>query len=271
MTNKLERIQRVVNSSGFPLQIGIADFVKRTEPNHYCKVLYTEHSWHDPVADQGGFIDLVIEGVESKCIFVVECKRVLDTSWIFLNTKPVTSTRRHAKLWVTEKGNHSGPLSLFGWADATLEPRTPESTFCVVDGQDERSRPMLERVASELISATENFAREDSIRVNAKSRGIHFYASVLVTTAKLALAQFTASEVSLKDGKVDVANAQEVPFLRFRKQLSFARSDAELDAYRTDLDRIDYAKERTVFIVHAEALSDFLTAFEPDIKWKEPQ
>lgn len=94
---------------------------------------------------------------------------------------------------------------------------------------------------------------------------------MLVTTAKLTLARFAAAEVSLKDGKVDISDAQEVPFLRFRKQLSFARSDAELDAYRTDPDRIDYAKERTVFIVQAEALSDFLTAFEPDIAWKQPQ
>lgn len=157
-----------------PLQIGITDFVKRTERDHHCKVLYTEHSWHDPVADQGGFIDLIIVGVESKCIFVVECKRVLDTSWIFLTTTPITSMRRYAKLWVTKKGTHSGPLSLFGWAHVPLEPRTPESGFCVVNGQDERSRPMLERVASELISATEIFAHEDSVRVKAKPRKAHF-------------------------------------------------------------------------------------------------
>jgi hypothetical protein len=80
-----------------------------------------------------------------------------------------------------------------------------------------------------------------------------------------------ARDVSSNDGKVDIAAALEVPFLRFRKQLSFARSEGELDAYRSDPDRIDYAKERTVFIVQAEALSDFLTAFEPDIKWRSSQ
>jgi hypothetical protein len=55
---------------------------------------------------------------------------------------------------------------------------------------------------------------------------------VLVTTAKLTLAWFAASAVSLKDGKVDIVDAQEVPFLRFRKQLSFCEYPLSL-SFRT--------------------------------------
>jgi hypothetical protein len=271
MTTKLEHIQRVVDSSGFPLQMGVAANVKRTEPKHRCTVLYTEHAWHDPASKEGGFIDLVIEGVESKCVFVVECQRVLAASWIFLNTKSVKAMHHHAKLWVNKAGAYPGSPGDFGWHDVPLEPSTPESSFCVVDGNDERSRTTFDRIATELVAATECFAHEDAVRMSAKSGGRHCYISVLVTTAKIALAQFSAAAVSLKDGKVEVTNAHDLPFIRFRKQLSAARSAAERDAYRADPDKIDAIKERTVFVVHVEALADFLTAFELDTAWTPRQ
>jgi hypothetical protein len=247
--------------------MGVAAYVKRTEPKHRCKVLYTEHSWHDPEREQGGFIDLVIEGVESKYVFVVECQTVVDAAWIFLNTKSVKSVHHHAKLWVNKTGAYPSAPGDFGWDDVPLEPSTPQSSFCVVDGNDERSRTSLDRIAAELVSATENFGQEDAVRMNAKSSGKHCYISLLVTTAKIALAQFSAAAVSLKDGKVEVTNSHELPFIRFRKQLSVARSAAERDAYRAEPNKIDAAKERTVFVVHVEALADFLTAFELDTTW----
>jgi hypothetical protein len=61
-------------------------------------------------------------------------------------------SRRHLKAWLT----WSSESSYFGWYDVTLEPRTPESQFCVVRRQDEKSQSMLERVGSELISAPMN-------------------------------------------------------------------------------------------------------------------
>jgi hypothetical protein len=270
-----DRIKKIVNSSGFPLQIGVADFVRQTEQYHRCKVRYIEHSWHDPLSGDSGFIDLVIEGDTYCYSFVVECKRVLESSWNFLIPKGSPSTRRHAKLWVTALERRTPPPQgvktysqrYFGWADLTLEPATPESAFCVVPGHDEKSRPMLERVASELVLATESFAREDEIRQAIPGAfEVRTYASVLVTTAKLMLATFDASAVSLEDGKIDDLEVTEVPFLRFRKQLSVARSDAEKAAYRANLDRIGYTKERTVFVVQAQSLSDFLVAFSVDDK-----
>ena len=60
MDENTEKLKHVVNSSGFPLQIGIKHFVEKTSDGHGWKVLYKEHSWRNPNSDNSGFIDLVL-------------------------------------------------------------------------------------------------------------------------------------------------------------------------------------------------------------------
>lgn len=85
-----------------------------------------------------------------------------------------------------------------------MEPKTPESNFCVIDGRDDKVRPMLERVAGELVPATEAFPKEDTERVVTGRRTA--YASLIVTTAKITVATFDAASVALADGKVNALN-----------------------------------------------------------------
>jgi hypothetical protein len=255
--DEAERIRTLVNRSGFPLQIGVEQYIRKTVDDHHCRVLYVEHSWRNPESRANGFIDIVVEHEESGCVFVIECKRVLEGSWIFLNPG---ANRRHAKLWVTESDSRG--FRQFGWGDCLVEPRTPESTYCVIPHKEPRRR-ILEPLAAEVVAATEAFAWEDRIRVKQKGKVIVTYASVIVTTSPIHLAAFDANEVSLVDGTVpELKEKVVVPYLRFRKQLSSQvwdwdrRGDIELP------ERLDYAKERTVFIVNAAHLNDFLVPFE---------
>ena len=260
----VDRITKIVNRSGFPLQMGVASLIARTEQDHHCNVLYTEHSWKSADDDDGGFIDLVVELPHARYVFVVECKRVLESSWIFLRPTGGASLRRQAKLWVTEYATGRRAFNGFGWQDCALEPETPESNFCVIDGQDDKARPMLERVAGDLVAATEAFAKEDAKRL---APGRHTaYASVIVTTAKLKVATFDAATVSMVDGKVNALNCEDVPFLRFRKQLSTAHADLDngFVGFSGLPPNIGRAKERSVFIVNSESLINFLAAFEVD-------
>ena len=75
-------LEKHVNNSGFPLQIGLAHQVKSTTSRHGWKVLYQEHSWKNE--SEAGFIDLVLEDKHRTWLMNIECKRVLDTSWLFL-------------------------------------------------------------------------------------------------------------------------------------------------------------------------------------------
>jgi hypothetical protein len=259
-----ERVRRIVDSSGFPLQIGIANFIARDSEHHHFHVLHSEHSWRG--ADgQGGFIDLVIEHPTLRYLFVIECKRLLEGSWIFLVPNSKTAARRHAKVGLTQFDPASKTYRLFNWQNCPLEPTTPEAAYCVVKDQDER-RPILERLGSECIAATEAFAQEDAVRVEAARIEMPYaYASVIVTTADLTVARFDAGSISLTDGKIPELKTESVPFLRFRKQLSISHSGFKSDEIRDKGARaISYAKERTVFVVQATALLDFVCSFEID-------
>lgn len=82
-----------------------------------------------------------------------------------------------------------------------LSPDSIESSFCVVPRQD-KDNPMLERIASTLVHATECLAREDDMRVLSTKYDVHFYASVVVTNATLIVAEFNAADVDLESGSL---------------------------------------------------------------------
>ena len=149
-------LQKHVNNSGFPLQLAIANLVIST---HNWNVLYEEHNWVQD--NNNGFIDLVIEDQYKTWLMNIECKRVRDSKWIFLRDTNATPTRRHAKLWVSSRRDGES-LNHFGWADVPMDPDTAQSSYCVVPGQDSKARPMLERIASNVVISTEARALQET-------------------------------------------------------------------------------------------------------------
>ena len=51
-----DKLKDFVNSSGFPLQIGLEHLVKITTSSHGWKVVYKEHSWKNKDTHNDGFI-----------------------------------------------------------------------------------------------------------------------------------------------------------------------------------------------------------------------
>lgn len=256
-----EKLREFVNQSGFPLQIGLANLVERTTERHGWKVLYTEHSWRNPSAETEGFIDIVLENRHGTLVLVIECKRVLETSWIFLQPGDRLVARRHIKAWVTRYA--TGKFKWFDWRDLSGDPGSPESQYCVVPGQDPRSKPMLERIAADVVEATEGVAWEEKGLQTHQHDALRVYFSVIVTTAQLKVGVFDPDRISLADGTLPDAAFEEVSYVRFRKQLSTRTPelvDTGWDAKRA----LIRAKERTVFVINAEALLGFLSEIEID-------
>jgi len=250
-----------INQSGFPLQIALAQQVAGTRTERGWKVKYTEHAWKNPKDGHEGFIDIVLEDASGAGALVLECKRALDSSWAFLLPDPKQASRRHVKVWLTWSGGRKSRH--FGWHDITLSPSTPQSQFCVVRGQDPRSVPMLERIAADLVSATEALAAEESPYLNQSPENLRAYVSIIVTTATLHVVQFDPASISLDTGKIPDGQASEVPAVRFRKQLSVHAPDLET-GHQGDSHAVSLAKEHTVFIVNAVRFMDFLEQFEFD-------
>ena len=253
-----DQLRKTVNGSGFPLQIAIEAQIKNQKSKHRWRVLFSEHSWVNTNTDSGGFIDLILEHEDHNAILIVECKRVQNTHWIFLQEQVNPKSRRHIKPWITEESG--GKLQKFGWFDTAVDPESPESGFCVVPGQDSKSRPMLERLASEVIESTEGFAVEDHYLHKGYLDYARYYFSAIVTTADLMVCNFDPKSVAIETGEIDEALFTNVPYIRFRKQLSSYKmpeaSWKELTAHE-----IARQKENTVFIINASALVDFLSEF----------
>ena len=248
-----EKLTEAVNRSGFPLQIGLEHLVK-SQVNGRWKVIYSEHSWKNPFDSSSGFVDLILEDAYRTSVLVVEAKKVVDTSWVFLVSDDAQMTRSHVKAWITSKDrNH------YEYADITSSPRTVESKFCVVDGQDAKSRPMLERLASEAVSSTEGFAAEEKDLL--RSHDLRMYFSVIVTTANLKVCKTEPSNISIATGQLEKAEMHEVPYLRFRKQLNY-NIFSKLDYSNIMYEGVARQKENTVFIVNSNHFMDFLYEFE---------
>jgi hypothetical protein len=253
-----------VNASGFPLQIAVADLVARTSQHHRWKVLYAEHAWRHPgESDAAGFIDLVLGTPIGTGVLVLECKRVRDAAWIFLQPGQRRSVRE-CRVWVKAGAEAAGRPDIFEWCDCKADPVSPEASYCVVPGQGANDRPLLERVGGELVLATEALAHEERdlfVQQDFRSR-VRFYACVIVTTARLELCAFDPAKVNLQDGTVPAdATFEVVPFLRFRKQLSTRPHSIAANGWDDPHYQLSHAKERTVFVVNAESLEPFLSSF----------
>lgn len=256
-----EKLSEVVNRSGFPLQIGLKHLINQTRGTHGWQVIFSEHSWRNPTDGCSGFIDLVLEDRFRTSVLIIESKRVLETSWLFFVEDQKQLRRRHAKSWLLHYAN--GKHTYFGLKELTLEPTTPQSQYCVIDGQDPKSRPMLERVGADVVSSIEGYANEEKLLLQRDREALRMYFGVIVTTAKLKVCTFNPADISIEDGKIQNPSFAEVPYLRFRKQLA---SHYEVpEHYVVGVHReISRAKENTVFVVNAEALPQFLKEFEID-------
>jgi len=250
-----------INSSGFPLQIAIENHVNDTYSEHGWRTRYTEHSWSNRTTGEAGFIDLVLGNQHGTQFLTVECKRVKDTSWIFLVEGKDKKIRRHAKCFVLNKSG--AEIKRFEWLDLTLDPSTPQSQYCVVPGTDNRSQSLIERTSAELVTATEALALEDKSLSLDDREDLKIYFNVIVTTAKIQVCRFEPASISLVDGTMADAEFEEVPYVRFRKQLNPVYEIPEIYAVAGSID-VARAKENTVFIVNSEHISGFLKEFEID-------
>jgi hypothetical protein len=247
-----ETYLKLVNSSGFPLQVGIKYAVERLSHEWHRKsipkwgVLAEEHPWENKLSGESGFIDLVLENERKPHVLVTECKRVRDTHWIFLVDSDDAEVSERAKSWITFPSKQ-----FFGWLDLSVVPMTYESKYCVVPGQDAKAKPMLERIASSVVQATEAFAREERHCVSLGD--LRMYFSVIITTANLKICRYNPDEIGLENGELEKCTFEDVNEVRFRKSLTTQESP-----FYGEISEVIQRKERTVFVVNASHFSDFL-------------
>jgi hypothetical protein len=261
VSEKNMSLHQHVNNSGFALQLAIANLVKENACD--WEVLYDEHEWE---SDSGsGFIDLVIEDENKVWLMNIECKRVRDTQWIFLKDKSKEPVRKHAKLWITTKDS-SENVNHFGWVDIAMSPGTVQSSYCVVPGQDAKARPMLERIAADVVKSTEALALEETKTLSNYYSHMRVYQNVIVTTAELYVCETDVGNIDITTGELgDDSQFTLVPYVRFRKQVGAIDTNLKPADEKRGLKEQITSKESTVFIVNSSHFEEFLAACDlPD-------
>ncbi len=247
---------RSINNQGFLFQLRVEQEIVQTREQHGWYIVAREHRWNDPLSNGEGFIDLILE--KGKMRLVLECKRILDGTWLFLVPRRVEMNTGLARLaWASQLPNEPKYL---GWHPFLSEPYTSESEFCVLRGQSEKDRPMLERIAGTLVQSVEALAREEvQYRPASTSRELYTtYAPVIVTPAQLMICRFDPKDIDLETGQLqaDQAEFAPVPYIRFRKTLS---SGIEPSTLPERLAEAHLEQERTVLVVNTQGLQQFLS------------
>lgn len=250
-------LSKQLNQSGFPLQLAIDNMVRARSAEIGWNLLYREHGWSSPDG-QSGFADLVLEDRHRSSVVVLECKRVLDSDWLFIEESGSNNETLRTRVWVN---NTPEARAYSGYFDIRSKPASPESMYCVVGGQDARSRPLLERVSAETCAATEAIALEEYPHMKSRNYGFRMYVPVIVTTARLSVSSVDTASLSLSTGEASRVTHREVPFVRFRKQLSSEFAIQPRDS-NLEFAELANAREKMVFIVNAEHLGGFLKQWD---------
>jgi len=253
MSENIESLTKVVNKSGFPLQIWLEDFIENSKAEHGWDVVGHEHYWRNQETGKDGFIDLVLEWGALRT--VIECKRVLDTKWIFLQPDIGEISSHKARLLSSHC--QAGKKNLFGWSDLDMTEQVEKSSFCVVRGHTEKDKPMLERLASIVLDSVECLSEEE-IEIKKTELGKHItYVPIIVTTAELQTCQFSAASVSANRGEIEDGKFAEIPFVNFSKGFS---TKYVLNQRNWSLKEANKANERSVYVVNTSQIVAFLIA-----------
>ena len=246
------------NASGFPLQMATVSAINKSD---HWRVVVEEHPWRTEGRSQG-YIDIIARNRQrnpSLDYLVIECKRVRQTGWVFLVPKELSSDRRQARLWNSKLANMV--WQKYDWDNLPSDPTSYQSVYCAIPGQDQGRMNLLERTASELIDSVEALAAQEKEQQDREgaTEFSRSYVPIIVTTAKLFVACFDPSSISLTDGELPKeTSTEEIPYIRFFKGLGTCKEHAK----GKNIQELYRWNQRTVFIVNAEKLPSFLGELE---------
>lgn len=257
MTTGIDKLRGLVNASGFAFQIAVEAAVEDSQAAHGWTAHVREYPWR---TDQGaGFVDLVLR--RGPLFLIVECKRVRGADWVFLMPDEDQHSRTHAMVRWTNTVPHRRPLA--DWDDIQIDPGSSEAEFCVVRGQGEGDRPLLERLAGPLVQSVEAVA-SDLLMIHEQVGSTCVLVPVLVTTATLHVGRFDPAAINLSTGDIVGGDFREVGSVRFRK--SIAPTSVPLEYEPEALSDLTRGSVRTIFVVNASYFVEWLSAFSTRVQ-----
>jgi hypothetical protein len=265
-----EGLPAQINRSGFPFQLKVEQEVRSNVRNHRWEVASREHPWMNPETHTSGFIDLVLKHIDySTFRLVVECKRVraddaTQLRWHFLLPDQTSEPVTQASCFEVEGKKAPAPY-LFDcvrvWDEVSVTPSSLQAEFCVMKSDETRRQTILESHAADLLESIEGLAEEELNIEKSQRPATHlrlFIFPVIVTNAEIAVCRFDPRLIKIDDGTIDDCDISIVPFIRFRKSLATGFPQGTF----FDLESANRARERSIFVVNAARLSEFLSGWK---------
>ncbi len=260
-----------INKSGYPFQLRVEHEVRGTYREHGWEVASREHPWSSADKTAFGFIDVVLKHSQFVTFrLVMECKRIKaddarQLRWIFLLPEQEPQPTTLASCFEVEGwGKHdekgeSEWRDVRVWDNVYLSPDSLQSEFCILPSDEQRRQPILESLSASLLESIEGLAQEEVNIERSQTGSLHsrlFVFPAIVTNAEIAVCRFDPANIKINDGTLDTENMEvtKVPFIRFRKSLATNFPPGVF----YQLDEANRARERTVFVVNAASLPEFL-------------
>lgn len=253
MADENSPLRDLLSRSGFPFQLAVEYSIRTVSAKYRIEDVRREVPW------AGGFLDVVAQ--RNEILFVFECKRVDDKSWVFLISDDGKERQNRCRL---EWFNGSAPMPnkrlpghsrVFCCEYNAVEP-SPESDFCVMP----KRTPIgsLESVCRDLLAGCHDLLANEEITHGKYAVAV----PVVITTANLYTCRLDPAVIPLNTGKLGVSDGQftEVNWVRFRKSLVTTRSNS-YDSSEMVLKNWAADRERTVFVLTPSALETFLHGF----------
>jgi len=270
MANQEDMLKQI-NKSGFPFQLRVEHEIQLTQQEHHWSVASREHPWTSADKTASGFIDIVLKHDQlSTFRLVIECKRIKaddarQLRWVFLLPDQESQSTMLTSCFEVEGWGRRDTAGESAWGDlrvwdnVRLMPASVQSEFCILQSDEQRRQPILESLATEVLDSIEGLAEEEVNIERSLGQPAHtrlFIFPAIVTNAEIAVCRFDPANIKITDGTLDAKDVEitTVPFIRFRKSLA-TNFPQGMFYY---LEAANKARERTVFVVNAASLPEFL-------------
>jgi hypothetical protein len=256
---------KLVNDSGFPFQMAVTYQIEQSVRVHRWKVIAEEHPWKHPESNREGFVDQILRHeLDNAFRALLECKRLKEGGkWVFLTPPdhPEDSTRLSVFWTAALTPRQTGR----GWFDIDFTPKSPESSFCVLLGDNDK-RTMFEHIADGLLPATESVGLEE-VKLNPPLPDQvvepRCYLPIVITNASLHTASFDPGELDMKSGRLPAGKCdfKEVPSVRFRKSLGThvtLQTETQINHGQEGIAEANRLSQRTILVLNSNSLSALL-------------
>jgi hypothetical protein len=152
-----------------------------------------------------------------------------------------------------------------GVGEFILSPLSYESRECIIRGQDDDNRTLLERLGNKLLSSIDALMDEDT-KIGSGRPDTFVYIPCIVTTAELIVVKVDPHEVSLDDGTVANFYPEPVSQIKFRKGLVTHLSS---ESKPSNIGESNKDKERTLLILNSSDLSKSLKQIAVNVHYRK--